>query len=158
MMAVVTNIDADHMQTYGNDFNRLRNTFVEFLHHLPFYGLAMLCIDDAEVAALVPTLARPVRTYGTGLDADIRADNVRQQGTKMYFDVHCDGAVSLPIELNLPGRHNMLNALAAIGIALELGVDEDAIQRALARFQGIGRRFVVTDLHRGRRPRPDPDR
>ena len=143
MMAVVTNIDADHMQTYGNDFNRLRSTFVEFLHHLPFYGLAMLCIDDAEVAALVPTLARPVRTYGTEADADIRADNIRQQGTRMYFDVHYDAAAPLPIELNLPGRHNMLNALAAIGIALELGVEEEAIQLALANFQGIGRRFVV---------------
>lgn len=143
MLAVVTNIDADHMQTYGNDFERLRRTFVEFLHHLPFYGLAMLCIDDAEVAALVPTLARPVCTYGTRAGADIRADNIRQQRTKMYFDVHCDGAAPLPIELNLPGRHNMLNALAAIGIALELGVEEAAIQRALARFQGIGRRFVV---------------
>ena len=145
MMAVVTNIDADHMHTYGNDFNRLRNTFVEFLHHLPFYGLAMLCIDDVEVASLVSTLARPVRTYGTRADADIRADNIRQQGTKMYFDVHYDGAKPLSIELNLPGRHNMLNALAAIGIALELGVDEEAIHRALAKFQGIGRRFVVSD-------------
>jgi len=146
MMAVVTNIDADHMRTYDNDFNRLRKTFVEFLHHLPFYGLAVLCIDDAEVASLLPQIARPVRTYGTGAEADIRADNIRQQGRRMYFDVFVEGsAQGMPIELNLPGRHNMLNALAAIAIALELGVDEDAIQRALAGFQGIGRRFVVTD-------------
>jgi len=145
MMAVVTNIDADHMQNYGNDFNRLRNTFVEFLHHLPFYGLAVLCVDDDEVAALVPTIARPVRTYGTRADADLRAGNIRQQGTRMYFDVHSDSARPLPIELNLPGRHNMLNALAAIAIAQELGVDDEAIQRALARFQGIGRRFVVNE-------------
>jgi UDP-N-acetylmuramate--alanine ligase len=96
MMAVVTNIDADHMQTYGNDFNRLRNTFVEFLHHLPFYGLAVLCVDDDEVASLVPMIARPVRTYGTRADADVRADNVRQQGTKMHFDVHCRVARCCP--------------------------------------------------------------
>jgi UDP-N-acetylmuramate--alanine ligase len=146
MMAVVTNVDADHMRTYGNDFNRLRSTFVEFLHHLPFYGLAVLCVDDAEVASLVPMIARPVRTYGTRADADVRADNIRQRGTRMYFDVHYDGVAPLPIELNLPGRHNMLNALAAIAVALELGVDEEAIQRALARFQGIGRRFVVNPL------------
>jgi UDP-N-acetylmuramate--alanine ligase len=145
MMAVVTNIDADHMRTYDNDFNRLRSTFVEFLHHLPFYGLAVLCVDDPQVAALVPTLSRPVRTYGTGDNADIRADHVRQQGTRMLFDVYHDGAGPLPIELSLPGRHNMLNALAAIGIALELGVDEEAIQRALASFEGVGRRFVVTE-------------
>ncbi|KAA6186623.1 UDP-N-acetylmuramate--L-alanine ligase [Thiohalocapsa marina] len=144
VMAVVTNIDADHMQTYGNDFDRLRNTFVEFLHHLPFYGLAVLCVDDDEVASLVPTLARPVRTYGTRADADIRADNIRQQGTRMLFDVRADGSAPLSVELNLPGRHNMLNALAAIAVALELGVEPTAIQRALSRFQGIGRRFVVT--------------
>jgi UDP-N-acetylmuramate--alanine ligase len=152
MMAVVTNIDADHMHTYGNDFNRLRNTFVEFLHHLPFYGLAVLCVDDDEVAALVPMIARPVMTYGTRDDADIRADNVRQQGTRMYFDARLPGGAVLPVELNLPGRHNMLNALAAIAIGLELGVDEDAIRRALASFQGVGRRFVVShcDIRGGR--------
>ncbi len=146
MMAVVTNIDADHMGTYGYDFNRLRHTFREFLHHLPFYGLAVLCIDDEEVAALVPTLARRVRTYGTGAAADVRAENIRQDGLKMRFDVHHEGTLdALPIELNLPGRHNVLNALAAITVARELGVNEDAIQRALARFEGIGRRFVVRE-------------
>jgi UDP-N-acetylmuramate--alanine ligase len=144
MMAVVTNIDADHMQTYGGDFNRLRNTFVEFLHHLPFYGLAVLCIDDDEVASLVPMIARPVTTYGTRPEADVRAENVRQQGTRMHFDVRLPGGDRLPVELNLPGRHNMLNALAAIAVGLELGVDEEAIHRALVSFQGVGRRFVVS--------------
>jgi UDP-N-acetylmuramate--alanine ligase len=146
MMAVVTNIDADHMRTYGNDFNRLRNTFVEFLHHLPFYGLAVLCADDPELAALIPLIARPVRTYGTGPDADVRATDIRQDGLRMHFTVHCEGCAGpLPITLNLAGRHNVLNALAAISVALELGVDEDAIVRALGAFQGIGRRFVVRD-------------
>ncbi|WP_295881182.1 UDP-N-acetylmuramate--L-alanine ligase [uncultured Thiohalocapsa sp.] len=152
MLAVVTNIDADHMHTYGGDFNRLRNTFVEFVHHLPFYGLAVLCIDDDEVASLVPLMARPVMTYGTRADADVRADNVRQQGTRMLFDAHLPDGVVLPVELNLPGRHNMLNALAAIAVGLELGVDADAIHRALAAFQGVGRRFVVSHcgIHGGR--------
>ncbi len=144
MLAVVTNIDADHMHTYGNDFNRLRNTFLEFLHHLPFYGLAVLCVDDDEVAALVPLMARPVMTYGTRDGADVRADNIRQQGTRMHFDAHLPGGVVLPVELNLPGRHNMLNALAAIAVGLELGVEADAIRHALAGFQGVGRRFVVS--------------
>jgi UDP-N-acetylmuramate--alanine ligase len=150
MMAVVTNIDADHMRTYNNDFNRLRSTFMEFLHHLPFYGLAVLCIDDDEVASLVPMMARPVRTYGTRTGADVRAVNIRQQGLCMLFDVEIDGgAARLPVELNLPGRHNVLNALAAVSVALELGVDEDAIVRALAAFQGVGRRFVVTECRGG---------
>jgi UDP-N-acetylmuramate--alanine ligase len=144
MLAVVTNIDADHMHTYGNDFNRLRNTFLEFLHHLPFYGLAVLCIDDDEVASLVPLMARPVMTYGTRDGADVYADKVRQQGTRMHFDAHLPGGAVLPVELNLPGRHNMLNALAAIAVGHELGVDEQAIRRALASFQGVGRRFVVS--------------
>jgi UDP-N-acetylmuramate--alanine ligase len=147
MVSIVTNIDADHMQTYGNDFDRLRNTFMEFLHHLPFYGLAVLCIDDPEVRALEPHVPRPVRTYGTCAQADVRADNIRQDGLRMFFDVHSkDLRAPLSLELNLPGRHNVLNALAAIAVALELGVDEDAIRRALAGFQGVGRRFVVTDL------------
>jgi UDP-N-acetylmuramate--alanine ligase len=146
-IAVVTNIDADHMATYGNDFERLRRTFGEFLHHLPFYGLAVLCIDDEEVRALMPTISRPVRTYGTRAEADVRAVGIRQEGLRMHFEVHCaDLPGGWPIELNLPGRHNVLNALAAITVALELGVDEDAIARALAGFQGIGRRFVTRAL------------
>ncbi len=145
MLSVITNIDADHMVTYGNDFGRLRNTFMEFLHHLPFYGLAVLCIDDEEVRTLVPQVPRPVRTYGTRPEADVRADQVRQQGLRMFFEVHHSGG-SFPVELNLPGRHNVLNALAAICVGLELGVPEDAIRRALAGFQGIDRRFVVSQV------------
>ena len=147
MVSIVTNIDADHMQTYGNDFQRLRNAFMEFLHHLPFYGLAVLCIDDPEVRALEPRVPRPVRTYGTRPEADVRAVDIRQDGLRMYFEVHSrELSAPLPIELNLPGRHNVLNALAAIAVALELGVDEEAIRRALAGFQGVGRRFVVTPV------------
>jgi len=147
MVSIVTNIDADHMQTYGNDFQRLRNAFMEFLHHLPFYGLAVLCIDDPEVRALEPRVPRPVRTYGTRPEADVRALDIRQDGLRMFFEVHSrELSAPLPIELNLPGRHNVLNALAAIAVALELGVDEEAIRRALAGFQGVGRRFVVTPV------------
>ncbi len=147
MMSVVTNIDVDHMRTYGNDFNRLRSTFMEFLHHLPFYGLAVLCIDDDEVRSLVPMVARPVRTYGTRPDADVRATELRQEGMCTSFQVHCaDLEDPLPIRLNLPGRHNVLNALAAICVALELGVQEGAIGRALAGFEGVGRRFVVQEV------------
>ncbi|WP_328988010.1 UDP-N-acetylmuramate--L-alanine ligase [Thiorhodovibrio winogradskyi] len=148
MMAVVTNIDADHMITYGNDFSRLRATFVEFLHHLPFYGLAVLCADDPQVAAVQSELARPVRTYGTGAGADLRALDIRpQQGARMDFRVQDrDSGLDLPVELNLPGQHNVLNALAAIAVALEHQVAPEAIQTALARFQGIGRRFVVSEV------------
>jgi len=147
MLAVLTNIDADHMSTYGDDFNRLRSTFMEFLQHLPFYGLAVLCVDDDEVRALLPRVPRPVRTYGTLAQADVRAANVRQSGLRMYFSVYWQGQrEALQVELNLPGRHNMLNALAAITVGLELGVDEAAIARALTGFQGIGRRFVVREV------------
>ena len=145
MLAVITNIDADHMVTYGQDFGRLRNTFMEFLHHLPFYGLAALCIDDDEVRALVPEVPRPVRTYGTRPEADVRAVGVRQQGLRMFFEVEYPGG-GFPVELNLAGRHNVLNALAAVCVGLELGVPETAIRRALAGFQGIGRRFVVSPV------------
>jgi len=147
MLAVLTNIDVDHMRTYGNDFNRLRSTFIEFLHHLPFYGLAVLCVDDDEVRAMVPLLSRPVRTYGTRPEADVRAEEIRQEGLRMYFRVCYPGQMApLPIELNLAGRHNVLNALAAIAVGLELGVDESAIRRALQGFQGIGRRFAVSEV------------
>jgi len=150
MLAVLTNIDADHMHAYDNDFDRLRSTFTEFLHHLPFYGLAVLCIDDDEVRALVPMIPRPVRTYGTLEGADVRAEGIRQEGPRMVFSVRWEGRESpLPVELNLPGRHNVLNALAAITVALELGVEEAAIRRALRDFQGIGRRFAVTEVDTG---------
>jgi UDP-N-acetylmuramate--alanine ligase len=147
MVSIVTNIDADHMRTYGNDFNRLRSTFMEFLHHLPFYGLGILCVDDDEVRSLLPMVARPVRTYGTRPEADVRAERVRQEGLRMHFEVHAaELARPFQVELNLAGRHNVLNALAAITVGLELGVDEEAIRRALAGFQGVGRRFVVSAL------------
>ncbi|PWG65174.1 UDP-N-acetylmuramate--L-alanine ligase [Sediminicurvatus halobius] len=143
MMAVVTNIDADHLGTYEGDFQRLRATFLEFLHHLPFYGLAVLCEDDPEVRALLPSLSRPVRTYGFAEGADLRAVDVSQDGMRSRFRVLAPDGDALDVELNLPGRHNVLNALAAIAVARELGVEDAAIARALAGFAGIGRRFQV---------------
>jgi UDP-N-acetylmuramate--alanine ligase len=142
MMAVVTNIDADHLGTYGGDFARLRETFVEFLHHLPFYGLAVMCVDDAEVRAILPQVTRSVLTYGIDQPADLRASAVRVAGPCTRFRAHVphrEGA--LEVRLNMPGRHNVLNALAAIAVALELGVSDQAILGALGGFQGIGRRF-----------------
>lgn len=153
MVSIVTNIDSDHMRTYENDFNRLRGSFAEFLHHLPFYGLAVLCIDDDEARALVPKVARPVRTYGTRPEADVRATDIRQEGMRTSFVVHAEDLDQpLSVTLSLPGRHNVLNALAAICVALELGVDPEAIGRALSGFQGVGRRFVATEIrdHAGR--------
>lgn len=142
MLAVVTNIDADHMATYGGDFNRLRGTFLEFLHHLPFYGMAVLCVDDDEVRGLLPEITRPLTTYGFREEADVRASEIRQEGLKTHFKVHAELLETpLSITLNLPGRHNVLNALAAIAIALELNIERVSIQRALDRFEGIGRRF-----------------
>ena len=144
MMAIVTNIDADHMETYGGDFENLRQTFIEFLHHLPFYGLAILCIDDEEIRNVIPRINRPIITYGLSEDADIRATNVRQEGSKTYFSVSNKGKENwLEITLNMPGQHNVLNALAAIAVANELGVDAEAIQKALLGFEGIGRRFQI---------------
>ena len=142
MVAVVTNIDADHLPTYGGDFERLRETFVEFLHHLPFYGLAVLCADDSQVRAIVPHLSRPVLTYGTSEDCDARATDIVQDGLRTRFLAHLPTLETpLPITLNLPGRYSVLNALAAIAVAHELGVAETAIRRGLQYFQGIGRRF-----------------
>ncbi len=143
-MAVVTNIDADHMQTYGGDFERLKQAFVEFLHHLPFYGLAVLCLDDPVVRELLPRVHKPILTYGIDTSADVRATGVRQDGLTMHFTVELAGAKNgLAVTLSQPGRHNVLNALAAIGIANALGVQPGAIQRALANFSGIGRRFQL---------------
>ncbi|MGB2681559.1 MAG: UDP-N-acetylmuramate--L-alanine ligase [Candidatus Competibacter sp.] len=142
MVSVVTNIDADHLPTYGGDFERLRETFIEFLHHLPFYGLAVLCTDDPQVRAILPRVSRPVLTYGTSEDCDARATDIAQEGLRTRFLAHLPNLKSpLPITLNLPGRHSVLNALAALAIAHELGVSETAIRRALQNFQGIGRRF-----------------
>jgi UDP-N-acetylmuramate--alanine ligase len=143
-MAVVTNIDADHLPTYEGDFERLRQTFIEYLHHLPFYGLAVLCLDDPEVRAILPDVTRPVITYGIDSEADVRAVDVRQQGMQTLFTVLRPGRATLPVTLNLPGRHNVLNALAAIAVATELGVADSAIQEGLSGFQGIGRRLQVT--------------
>ncbi|HYA39491.1 MAG TPA: UDP-N-acetylmuramate--L-alanine ligase [Candidatus Methylomirabilis sp.] len=143
-MAVVTNIDADHMGTYGGDFNRLKQAFVDFLQQLPFYGLALLCLDDPAVREVIPRVHRPVLTYGTTPEADLRAVDIRQEELKMHFTAELRGRKKwLPVTLNQPGRHNVLNALAAIGIAHELGVKEVAITRALAGFAGIGRRFQI---------------
>jgi UDP-N-acetylmuramate--alanine ligase len=142
MLTVVTNIDADHLSTYGGDFSRLRETFVEFLHHLPFYGLAVMCADDPHVRAILPRVGRPVVTYGTREDCDLRATAIRQSGMQMCFQAHLHGHPEpLDVELNLPGQHSVLNALAAIAVALELGVSASAIRRGLHNFQGIGRRF-----------------
>ena len=141
MIAVVTNIDADHLGTYGGDFRRLRATFVEFLHHLPFYGLAVLCQDDPWVRELVPEVTRPVRTYGIDEPADVQALDIRQSGARTRFSVRINGDPPFAVELNLPGRHNVQNALAAITVADELGVEREVISRALSEFQGIGRRF-----------------
>jgi UDP-N-acetylmuramate--alanine ligase len=144
MLAVVTNVDADHLSTYGGDFNRLRNAFVEFLHHLPFYGLAIVCVDDENVRKLLPKITRQVIRYGIEQDADICASNIRTSGLQSTFDVMLpDSEVSLSITLNLPGRHNVLNALAAIAVAHELGVDKEAIKTALKNFAGIGRRMQM---------------
>ena len=144
MIAVVTNIDRDHMETYGGDFGRLKQTFVEFLHHVPFYGLAVLCVDDAGVREILPAITKPVKTYGMGEEADIRAVAVRQEGLETRFEVlRGPGTPPLPVTLNLPGRHNILNALAVIAIAGELGISDETIQRALAIFKGIGRRFQI---------------
>ena len=144
VMAIVTNIDADHLSTYGGDFERLKQTFVDFLLHLPFYGLAIVCIDDEHVRDVLPRISRPIRTYGFDELADVRATNVEQDGRTMRFDVIVDvgdvTSVISDIRLNLPGRHNVLNALAAITVALELGVDVKSGKRALSRFAGIGRR------------------
>lgn len=142
MIAIVTNIDADHMETYGGDFGKLKQTFIEFLHHLPFYGLAVLCVDDEHVRSILPDVARPIVTYGFGEDADIRATDVRFAHTQSFFVVHRPkGRLPLEVVLNLPGRHNVLNALAAIAVATELDVADEAIVAGLRKFEGVGRRF-----------------
>lgn len=144
MISVVTNIDADHLATYEGDFSRLRDTFLEFLHHLPFYGLAVLCVDDPEIRDLITRIGRPMLTYGIDHPADVKARELRPDGTRTHFDLYLPGRDrALPVTLNLPGRHNVLNALAAVAVAHELGVDDGAIQRGLQAFQGIGRRFQV---------------
>jgi UDP-N-acetylmuramate--alanine ligase len=142
VMAVVTNIDNDHMETYGHDFARLKGAFVDFLSRLPFYGHAVLCIDDRHVREILPFVSKPVLTYGFGADAQYRAVDAVAEGTRMRFTALREGASPLPVQLNLPGRHNVANALATIAVATELGVADDAILGGLASFTGVGRRFA----------------
>jgi UDP-N-acetylmuramate--alanine ligase len=144
VLSVVTNIDADHMDTYGHDFGKLKSAFVDFLHKMPFYGAAVVCVDNDAIREILPQIARPITSYGFSEDAQVRAINVRAVDTQMHFTVQRRNGVELPdldVVLNLPGHHNVLNALAAIGIAVELGVDDAAVQQALAEFKGVGRRF-----------------
>ncbi|MEO8630626.1 MAG: UDP-N-acetylmuramate--L-alanine ligase [Betaproteobacteria bacterium] len=145
VLAVITNIDADHMETYGHDFSRLRQAFMDFVQRLPFYGMAVLCVDDANVRAIMPLIAKPITTYGFSEQAQIRAVNVVHESGRMRFtaEIKANGAPAktIDIELNLPGLHNVLNALAAIAVGLELQIPEDAIGRALAEFKGVDRRF-----------------
>ena len=144
VMAVVTNIDADHMDTYGHDFGRLQQAFVDFLHRMPFYGTAILCTDDPAVRAIVDQVTCPITSYGFDEGAQVRATNVRAVDGQMHFTVQRRNGVTLPdldIVLNLPGRHNVLNALSAIAVAVELNIDDQAVQTALAEFKGVGRRF-----------------
>jgi UDP-N-acetylmuramate--alanine ligase len=144
MIAVVTNIDADHMETYGNNFDKLRNTFLEFLHHLPFYGLAVVCIDDEEIRGILPKIQRPTLTYGFQDEAHYQATNWEQNGLISQFTVKRPVPhAPLKISFSWPGKHNVLNALAAIAVSTELGVDDVSIQRGLAQFQGVGRRFQM---------------
>jgi UDP-N-acetylmuramate--alanine ligase len=141
MIAVVTNIDADHMSTYRHDFDELKGAFVQFLQNLPFYGAAILCADDLHVRSILPAVTKPVVTYGTTEDAMVRAESIRHDAGRMKFRARREKAHALEVTLNLPGRHNVLNALAAIAVADELGVKDPAILKALAEFHGVGRRF-----------------
>jgi UDP-N-acetylmuramate--alanine ligase len=148
MIAIVTNIDNDHLGTHDGDFERLKQSFVEFLHNLPFYGLAVLCVDDAHIRGILAKVNRPVVGYGLSEGADLRAENVRRDGLRTHFDVtRAADRLKLPVTVNLPGVHNVLNSLAAIAVALEIGVPHEAIQKALANFQGIDRRLThVADV------------
>ena len=141
VVAVVTNIDADHMDTYQHDFARLKQAFIQFLQNLPFYGSAILCTDDRNVREILPFVSKPIMTYGFGEDATVRASGVEHAGGTMRFKVVREKRPAFEVTLNLPGRHNVLNALAAIAVAGELGVDDLAIRKALAEFRGVGRRF-----------------
>ena len=144
VMSVVTNIDADHMETYGHDFGRLKQAFVDFLHRMPFYGTAILCTDDAAVRSILPDVQCPVTTYGVGEDAQVRAVNIRAVGPQMHFTAQRRNGIVLPdleVVLNLPGHHNVLNALSAIAIAVELNIPDAVVIKAFAEFRGVGRRF-----------------
>ena len=143
VISVVTNIDADHMETYGHDFARLKQSFVDFLQHLPFYGVAVLCEDDPHVRSIMPLVSKQIVRYGLSETANVRAENLRAENGQMHFDVvRVNGKVTrFPVILNLPGQHNVLNALAAIAVATEVGVPDASIAKALNDFKGVGRRF-----------------
>ena len=144
VMSVVTNIDADHMETYGHDFGRLKGAFIDFLHRMPFYGTAILCLDDPAVRAIMADVQCPITTYGVDEAAQVRAVNIRADGPQMRFTVQRRNGVVLPdleVTLNLAGHHNVLNALSAIAVAVELNIPDAAVQKALAEFRGVGRRF-----------------
>lgn len=143
MISVVTNIEADHMETYGGDFGKMQETFIQFLHNLPFYGRAIVCGDDPVIVGLLPDISRNTLTYGFQAHNDIKAINVRAEFGCMHFDVERPDAANLAIELKLSGMHNVLNALAAIAVAMDENIDDNAIQKALKHFGGIGRRFEV---------------
>ena len=144
MVSVVTNIDADHMETYGGDFNQLKMTYIEFLHNLPFYGLAVICADDEPARSIIANVSRPVLTYGKAADADYRVSDVQTSKMQSQFKVHRpEGLSTLSIELNIPGEHNVLNAAAAVAVASDEGVDDLAIREGLRKFQGVGRRFQI---------------
>ncbi|WP_175923153.1 UDP-N-acetylmuramate--L-alanine ligase [Burkholderia latens] len=141
VIEVITNIDADHMDTYGHDFARLKQAFIEFTQRLPFYGSAVVCVDDPNVRQIIPFISKPVVRYGLSPDAQVRAEDIDARDGRMHFTVIREGRPPLAVVLNLPGLHNVQNALAAIAIATDLGVSDDAIQVALAEFNGVGRRF-----------------
>lgn len=143
MMTVVTNIDQDHMETYHNNFDELKKTFIDFIHHLPFYGLAVVCIEDPIVRAILPQISRPIKTYGLDESAEFYAKNITQIGTRNYFDVYRPHKEILKINLNLAGEHNVLNSLAAIAIATDAGIEDKYIQKALENFGGVGRRLQI---------------
>ena len=144
VIAIVTNIDADHLENYGGDFERVKKAFGDFLHRLPFYGVAVLCVDDEEVATLARDTSRRVLTYAIDAKADVRASNVRQQAASTQFTLHLpQNSAGVDITLNLPGRHNVLNALAACAVGWQLDVEPAAMRRALAKFEGVGRRFQM---------------
>jgi UDP-N-acetylmuramate--alanine ligase len=148
MIAIVTNIDNDHLSTHDGDFSRLKQSFVDFLHNLPFYGLAVLCSDDEQVRSILESVARPVQTYGFAPEADVRAVNVERDGLQSRYVAQRKGRVPLTLTINLPGRHNVLNSLAAVAVASELEIPDAAIQHALAQFQGIDRRLQqLGELH-----------
>jgi UDP-N-acetylmuramate--L-alanine ligase (EC 6.3.2.8) len=144
MIAVVTNIDEDHMSTYGGDFQQVKDAFMSFLHQLPFYGLAVMCVDDENIREVLSSISKPILSYGVQQTADFQALDVQQEGFHTHFNLKRIGRSELlPLTLNMPGQHNVLNALAAIAVASELGVSDEAIATGLSQFKGVGRRFQV---------------